>query len=67
MPRLQELPDSKVVRMTNLYTQEELKTSPAYKEAMRIIGTQNGLMVRMDGPIGTQFVWGLADPVKPRS
>lgn len=64
VPRLQELSDSKVVHMTELYSQEELKTSPAYNEAMRIIGTQDGLMVRMDGPHGTQIVWGLADPVK---
>ena len=65
VPRLRELSDSKVVHMTELYTQEELRTSPAYNEAMRIIGTQNGLMVRMDGPHGTQIVWGLANPVKP--
>ena len=65
VPRLRELSDSKVVHMTELYTQEELRTSSAYNEAMRIIGSQNGLMVRMDGPHGTRIVWGLADPVKP--
>lgn len=65
VPRLLELSDGKVVHMTELYTQEEMKTSPAYNEAMRIMGTQNGLMARMDGPCGTQIVWGLADPLKP--
>ena len=65
VPRLRELPDSKVVHMTELYTEGELKTSPAYNEAMRILGTQNGLMIRMDGPYGTRITWGLADPVKP--
>ena len=64
-PRLQALPDSQVVRMSELYTQEELKTSPAYNEGMRIIGTQNGLMVRLDGQDGAQIVWGLADPLSP--
>ena len=64
IPRLRELPDGKVVPMTELYTQEELKSSPAFNEGMRILGTQNGLMIRMDGPHGTRITWGLADPVE---
>ena len=32
VPRLRQLPDSRVVHITDLYTAEELKTSPTYNE-----------------------------------
>lgn len=63
LPRLRQLPASQVVRVTDLYTQEELRTSATYNEALRRSGAQNALNVRMDGPSDTRIVWSIADPV----
>ena len=43
LPRLRQLPDSRLVHVTELYTDQELKTSPTYNEAMHRSSTQNGL------------------------
>ena len=50
---------------TELYTDRERKTSPAYTEARRKTGMQSGLNVRMDGPDGSNIVLCLADSVEP--
>ena len=65
LPRLRRLPDGQVVHNTDLYTARELKTSRVYNEAQRRMGTQNGLMVRLDGPSGLRIVWCLWDPTAP--
>ena len=65
IPRLMRLPESRVVHMANLYTEQELKTSPAYNELLRRAHAQDGLNIRMDGPNGLQVVWVTADPLKP--
>ena len=62
VPRFRQLPDSCLVHVTDLYTAEELKTSPAYNEALPRGDSQNGLNVRLDGPDGSHISWGLADP-----
>ena len=62
--RLRTLPDSRVVHVSDLYTEEEKKTSSAYNEAMPLLHMQNSLNVRMDGPDGTCIVWSFADPVE---
>ena len=64
LPRLRQLPDSRVAHVTELYTDEELKTSATYNECMRHSGAQNGLNVRLDGPNDSRIVWALADPVE---
>ena len=64
MPRVARLPDGELVRMTELYTEEELKTSAAYNEALPRGGYQHGLNVRLDGPDGTSIVWVLADSIE---
>ena len=61
IPRLAGLPDSQIVAVTDLYTQEELDTSPAFNEALPRGGYQSGLNVRLDGPKGSSIVWTLAD------
>ena len=61
VPRVAQLPDSRLVRITDLYTDEELKRSPAYNEALPRGGYQNGLNVRLDGPDGSSIVWTIAD------
>ena len=64
VPRVAQLPDGKLVHMTDLYTAEELKTSAAYNEALPRGGYQNGLNVRLNGPDGTSIVWVLADSIE---
>ena len=63
IPRLMRLPDSEVVHITSLYTEEELKTSAAFNENLPIGQFQNSVNVRMDGPNGTRITWCSADPV----
>lgn len=63
LPRLRQLPDSKVVHITELFNETELKTSSTYNEALPHFDCQNGLNVRLDGPGGSRIVWGIADPV----
>ena len=63
VPRLVKLPDSRVVRVIDLYTDEELKTSVAFNDALRHGMVQHGLNVRLDGPNGSRITWTTADPV----
>ena len=64
LPRLRQLPDSQLAHVTDLYTEQELKTSPAYNEALRQAGGQNSLNMRLDGPDGLRIVWVTADPLE---
>ena len=63
VPRLRHLPDSRLVHATGLYTEEELKTSAAYNEALARGHAQNSISVRLDGPNGSRIVWVVNDPV----
>ena len=63
VPRLRQLPDSRLVHIRSLYTEQEAKSSATYNEALPRSHTLNGLHVRMDGPDGTRIVWTIADPV----
>lgn len=65
IPRLRRLPDSQLVHVSDLFTEEELKTSPVYNEFLCRMGAQNGLNVRLDGPAGCHIFWGTADPSGP--
>ena len=65
IPRVAKLPDSRLVRISDLYTPKELKTSSAYNEALPRSEYQNGLNVRLDGPDGSSIVWNLADSTEP--
>ena len=47
IPRFRQLPDSRVVPARDLYSAEELKTSPTYNEYMPRSGGQNTLNVRL--------------------
>ena len=64
IPRLRCLPDSELVHVTDLYTEEELKTSPTYNDALLRSQHQNSLNTRLDGPGGSRIVLAIADPVK---
>ena len=63
VPRVRRLPDGRLAHVKELYTTEELKTSPTYNELMGRFERQNSLNVRLDGPDGSHITWGLGDPV----
>ena len=64
LPRLRRLPDSQVVPIADLFTEEELKTSATYNEVMARGHYQKGLNVRLDGPADSRIVFAMADPVE---
>ena len=66
VPRLRQLPDSHLLPVKDLYTAEELKTSPTFNELFLRNNYQNGLNVRLDGLDGSHMSWGMADPVTRR-
>ena len=63
VPRVRRLPDSRLVHVTDLYTAEELKTSPTYNEFLLRTSHQNSLNVRLEASDGSYITWGLGDPV----
>lgn len=62
-PRLSRLPDSLILHARELYTEHELRTSPAYNEALLLAESQNSLHVRLDGSQGTNIIWIASDPL----
>ena len=64
VPRIRALPDSLLVHVSDVYTEEEKKTSATYNEALPLSDSQNGLSVRLDGPNGSRIVWSTVDPVE---
>ena len=65
LPRVKQLPDGQLVHTADLYTDHEKKTSRSYNLIRVHTRTQNGLNVRLEGPVGTQILWGLGDSVAP--
>ena len=65
MPRAHQLPNSRVVHVTELYTAEELQTSPIYNDALPRANAQDSLNVRLDGLDGSVIGWSLQDPITP--
>ena len=63
VPRVRRLPDSRLVHVTDLYTAEELKTSPTYNEILLRSRHQNSLNVRLEVSDGSHITWCLGDPV----
>ena len=64
VPRFLRLPDSRLVHVTELYTEQELKTSPTYNYLSRG-DAGDGLNVRMDGPDGLHIAWALPSSNDP--
>ncbi len=65
VPRVRQLPDGLLMHITDLYTAEELKTSPTYNEMMPRCSMQDSLNVRLDGLDGSHITWVVNDPVTP--
>ena len=63
VPRITRLPDSLLVPTRDLFTSQELKTSPVYNEFLRD-NYQNSLNARLEAPDGSSIFWILADPRK---
>ena len=63
LPRLRQLPDSRLVHIPDLFTDAELKTSAVYNEWLQRCGARNGLNTRLDGPGGSRIIWTLGDPL----
>lgn len=63
LPRLRQLPDRQIVHTPSLYTESEMKTSPAYNEALVLSCSRDGLDVRLDGPYGSRIGWSIGDPI----
>ena len=63
VPRLRELPDSRVVQVGELFTEEETRTSPTFNEWLPRSHGQNSLHVRLDGPGGCSIALGICDPI----
>ena len=63
VPRVRRLPDSHLVHVTELYSEEDRKTSSVYNEMLPRFGYENSLDVRLDGPPGTRIVWSIGDPI----
>lgn len=62
-PRIRQLAIEQVVHVDSLYTDEEKKTSVIYNKVLPTFSSQDSLNVRLDGPDGTQIVWGVIDPI----
>ena len=62
LPRWRQLPDSRIVHVTELFSEHEMKTSPIWNEAMAH-GHQDSLKVRLDGLDESRIFWSFADPV----
>ena len=63
VPRVRQLPDGSLVHVTDLYSAQELKTSPTYNEILLRNNSRNGLVAHLYGLEGSHVTWGLADPV----
>ena len=66
VPRLRQLADSRLVPVKDMYTAEELKTSPTFNEILFRNDHQHGLNVRMDGLDGSHISWVTASPATRR-
>ncbi len=63
VPRIVQLPDSRLVHVSSFFTDEEAKTSRLYNEALPLYNARNSLNARLEGPAGSQIIWAVADPV----
>ena len=62
-PRVRKARDSQLLHMSEVYTEEELKTSPAYNALLTRGRNGDGINVRLDGPRKSRITWVVHDPV----
>ena len=63
IPRVRALQDFELAHTEQLYTDNEKRTSRAYREVSALSHTGNALHVQMRAEADTRIVWVLADPV----
>lgn len=63
VPRVRNLPDGQLFHNTDIYTEQELKTSEAYHAIRKYGRAGNAINVRLDGPSGSRITWFIHDPV----
>ena len=61
--RFRDLPHGRVVHLTDIFSETELKNSAVYNEFLREIGKQDGLDVRIDGPDNSRILFGTLDSI----
>ncbi|MYE17827.1 MAG: hypothetical protein F4Y07_15245 [Gemmatimonadetes bacterium] len=66
IPRLQGLRDGELVRKSNLYTDQEKKTSAAYNEYRRVYKNQNGFFLGLHQPDSSATVLSFGDSTERR-
>ena len=65
IPRLMRMPDQRLVRVSDLWNERELKTSAVYNDFLHRARGKNGFNVRMDGSDGLDVLMTFGDPIKP--
>ena len=63
IPRLRRQPFNRLVHVTELYTEEELRTSASYNALRTLAHAGNGINVRLEGLNGSRILWQVNDPV----
>ena len=63
IPRLRRQPFNRLVHVTELYTEEELRTSASYNALRTLARAGNGINVRLKGPGGSRILWQVNNPV----
>ena len=66
LPRFRQLPDSKIVHVKELLSEQERKKSILYNELLVRRQAQDSLYTRMDGPYGSRIGLVIDDPVDSR-
>ena len=62
VPRLRRAPHGQLFHNAELFTEQELKTSPA-QHAFTRYDCGNAVNVRLDGPRGSRITWAVHDPI----
>ena len=63
VPRLRRAPDGRLFHNTEVFTEQELKTSPVHHVFSNQTNCGNAVNVRLDGPCGSRIVWMVHDPI----
>ena len=63
IPRLRRCPFNRLIPISDLYTEEELKTSEAYNALRTYAHAGNAISVRLDGTRGSRILWQVYDPL----
>ena len=63
IPRLRRLPFDRLIRIADVYTEEERKSSEAYNALRSFAHAGNAINVRLEGPDGSRIMWQVKDPL----